>query len=99
MVRDVKNKKFKPDAFRAERIADQVELTDSESQDTDSSNDDARQEDVESTPCNMGPRASWDDLPLDELRRLKVHAYSGRPRCIDARPSQICVWAEEYQKL
>ena len=77
MVRDVKNKKFKPDASRAERIADQVELTDSESQQTDSSNDEASQEDVESTPCNMGPRASWDDLPLDELRRLKVHAFSG----------------------
>ena len=77
MVRDVKNKHFKPDASRAGSIADQVKLTNSECQQTDSSDDEARQEDVESTPCNMGPRASWDALPLDELRRLKVHTFSG----------------------
>ena len=77
MVRDVKNKHFKPDASRAGSIADQVKLTNSECQQTDSSDDEARQEDVESTPCNMGPRASWDALPLGRLRRLKVHTFSG----------------------
>ena len=77
MTRDVENKHFKPDAPRAERIADQVELTDSESQQADLSNEKPRQEDAESTPCNMCQRAPWDDLPLDELRRLKVHTFSG----------------------
>ena len=77
MIRDVKNKQFKPDAQRAARIADQAELSDPESLHADTSDDEADQEDVESTLCNMGPRASWDDLPLDELKRLKVHTFSG----------------------
>ena len=95
MIRNVKNKHFKPDAPRAERIADQVELTDSESQQTDSSNDEPRQEDVESTPCNMGHRAPWDDLPLDELRRLKVHTFSGVAHIASKRdPTYLCVGGE-----
>ena len=76
MIRDVKNKRVRPDASRAERVASQVDLTDTESQEdpTDSSDNDGA---VESTPCNIGPRASWDDLPLDELIRLKIHSFSG----------------------
>ena len=51
------------------------------------------QEDVESTPCNMGQRASWDDLPLDELRRLKVHTFSGVAHIASKRdPTDLCVW-------
>ena len=79
MLRDVKNKKFKPDASRAERVASQVGLSDDDNQGTatDDSDEDAGAEDVEFTPCNTGARASWDDLPLDDLKRLRVHKFSG----------------------
>ena len=75
MLRDVKNKKFKPDASRAERVAEKIDLTDDDSQ--NSSDDEADMADVMFTPCNTGPRASWDDLPLDELKRLRIHSFSG----------------------
>ena len=56
-----------------------MDLSDDEGMDnaTDDSDEDACAEDVEFTPCSMGARASWDDLPLDDLRRLRIHKFSG----------------------
>ena len=98
MLKDVKNKRFKPDASRAERIAHQVDLTDSDSEASDSSDDEAGPEDVKVTPCNVGPRASWDDLPLDELRRLKVHAFSGVAHVTSARDTHRFVCGRKNSK-
>ena len=80
MVRDIKNKKFRPDASRAERVALQVGLmaSDGEQDEPESSDeDDALPEDVEATESLDCNRASWDDLQLDELQRLRVHVFSG----------------------
>ena len=98
MLKDVKNKRFKPDASRAERIAHQVDLTDSDSQASNSSDDEAGPEDVTVTPCNVGPRASWDDLQLDELRRLKVHAFSGVAHVTSTRDNHRFVCGRKNSK-
>lgn len=76
MCQDVKKKSFKPDANRAERLFDAV-VGMPESDDVDQDDSDASADEIEPMPIPKGNRQVWDDLPLEFVSRLRIHAFSG----------------------
>ena len=93
MLRDVKSHSFKPDASRAERIADasrddpammpEAGLSDSES--------DADVEFVAPALFPKQDRPSWDDLPIGMINRMHVHNFSGVVHIASERDSKTLV--------